>query len=169
MLARNILGLTLALAGGALACGGEEERPRAQPDSGAHDDLHEEDDVIPCPTATPKFEIGMTVAGEDGRIHARLVSAAPVSPRKFENRWVLQFVDAAGEPIPDIRVDPKEPWMDIHGHGGGYPPVVATTGMPGELDFDQVNLRMSGPWRVNFNASSATAGEDVVIFNVCVP
>ena len=171
MLTRSLWCGSFLLVGLALACGGDgASKPESEREHA--DASHEpstEDEVIPCPSSTPTFEPGMSVAGESARITARLVSAQPTAPRKFENSWVLEFVDAEGQPIDDIKVTPNEPWMDVHNHGGGYAPDVVARDEPGQLEFDRINLKMPGPWRLNLNASSAKAGDDEIVIHVCVP
>lgn len=182
MLARlRFFGVVLWGAGALFACGGGE---RAQPvdaggDDGGEEHEHpadpEDDVVVTCPDSIPDFEPGMTVAGDSAsgtnaaRISARLVSASPVAPRKFENSWVVELIDAEGEPIEDVEVKPDEPWMDVHRHGGGYKPNVIVRDEPGQVQLDRINLKMSGPWRLNLNVSSARVGDDVIEINVCVP
>jgi hypothetical protein len=181
----GLLGL-MVLCAGLLACNGSDERS-APVDAGSNgnDASHEgheghegHDEVIPCPSSIPDFEPGMTVAGESedpdsmtpAHISARLVSASPTAPRKFENNWVLEFIDREGQPIQDIDVEPDEPWMDAHGHGGDYKPTVVARNEPGQLEFDRINLKMPGPWRLTLNASSEQAGiSDVIEIHVCVP
>lgn len=180
------LALVWLFAFGLCACGGGEDGSESvdagAQDSGAHDaHAHEpdpEDDELACPATTPAFEAGMTVAGESAdadsmtpaRISARLISANPSAPRKFENSWVFEFIDAEGQPISDIAVVPDEPWMDVHGHGGGYEPDVVAGEQPGQLAFERINLKMSGPWRLRLNASSERAGiSDAIEIHVCVP
>jgi hypothetical protein len=157
------------LVGLALGCGGDDAPKPAHEHEHASPEPSTEDDVIPCPSSTPTFEPGMSVEGEGARITARLVSAQPTAPRKFENSWVLEFVDAEGQPIDDIQVTPQEPWMDVHNHGGGYAPDVVAQDEPGQLKIERINLKMPGPWRLNLNASSATVGEDEIVIHVCVP
>lgn len=166
------VGVVVLLAGGLVACGGG--RDKEQPDASAGDDaaapiVHEDDDVMPCPDRIPTFEAGMIVVGAQKRIRARLVSATPIAPRKYENSWTFEFLDADEQPISDVMVDPQEPWMDVHNHGGGWPPDVVTLDEPGQLEFDRINLKMSGPWRLNLNAHSDTVGDDVIVVEACVP
>lgn len=174
--AKYFSGLVLWVAGGLFACGGGGAKPAdagGGGEEGGHEHEHEPDpadDVVPCPQRIPDFEIGMTVSGTKERIRARLVGASPVSPRKYENSWTFEFLDANDQPITDIEVTPDEPWMDVHNHGGGYPPDVMPVDEPARLEFDRVNLRMSGPWRLNLNASSKAAGiDDVIVVEACVP
>ncbi|HEX6241218.1 MAG TPA: FixH family protein [Polyangiales bacterium] len=159
-----VLGCSLA------ACGDEKkEAPANQPHDAAAHEPHEDDDVEPCPEDIPRFEPGMTVEGESKRLRARLVRASPVAPRKYENNWVLELLDASDQPIEIDDVEPEEPWMDAHGHGGGYEPDVTLLQEPGQVELDRINLFMPGPWRLNVNVKSKAGESDEIILHVCVP
>lgn len=180
----GVFGLLLLGAGCLLACEDSGKQPEpvdagTSEEDASHDGhLEPHDDPVPCPSTIPDFEPGMTVAGESAdtasmtpaRISARLISASPTQPRKYENNWVLEFIDAEGQPIEDIEVDPEEPWMDVHGHGGDWEPTVVEREEPGQLELDRINLKMPGPWRLTLNASSKEADiSDVIEVHVCVP
>lgn len=156
----------------ALGCGGEEHDAADTDAGGASDAAHvheEEEDDAPCPTTIPTFEAGLTVAGRGGLISARVVSARPSSPQVFENDWVLEFIDASGTPIDDIKLTRVEPYMTVHGHGAGYDPTLTPLAEPGRVSLERINLKMPGPWEVRLSAESKRVGVDFIVMNVCVP
>lgn len=125
--------------------------------------------TVPCPADLPAFGPGLTATSDNSLIMAKLVSADPTVPHKYENQWVVDFMDAQGNPVADIQVDSAETYMPVHQHNGGFPPEsMVLTDPPGRVQFDAVNFTMPGPWEVRFQVSSAAVGTDRVVFNVCV-
>jgi hypothetical protein len=167
---------TLALL---LACGGDDPAPgREQPD--AH--VHEHDDAgahamhdastadIPCSDDIPPVEPGREQLGKEGRIRARLLEADPAMPRKGENDWKVLFSTPDGEPITDLSVTRAWTFMPVptHNHSGKFEPEASALEQAGEWSFAGFNFTMRGPWEVRFDLASETAGDDYVVFEVCV-
>lgn len=154
------------------ACSEDSDPTLQDAGSGEQAHGHEEDEGessdVPCPPETPIFEPGLSAPGRASVIEARLVSAAPETPHKYENSWVLEFVDAEGKPIEDIVVDSAKTYMPVHAHGGGTTPKPISLSEPGRVQIDKLNFTMAGPWQVTFQASSASVGKDTIVFDVCV-
>jgi hypothetical protein len=151
-----------------IAAGCGDDKNDAAPPAGGDDAGVEGDDSdVPCPAETPTFEPGLSASGDKG-LTAKLVSADPENPHKYENAWVLDFVDAQGAPLEDIEIDEAETFMPVHRHGGGLTPVPTKLSEPGRVRVEKLNFTMAGPWEVILNVSSAKAGSDTIVFNVCV-
>lgn len=181
---RPYLAILVALVGASCAWACGDETPHTQElgkDSGvesamqdaAHDAAHDapQDDaytVAPCPDSIPDFALGMQAQGEDGNLVVRLRAAAPSPPERFLNDWEVEVVDGEGRSVPDARIDMARPFMPVHGHDGGVAPVVRSLSGPGAFAVDGINLNMRGPWEVQFQIASPTAGSDYAVFHVCV-
>jgi hypothetical protein len=160
----------------AIGCGSENSDDNNAADGGGGAaEAAVEDDAgfpifqIPCPAGTPTFEEGLRVLGNEKHISAKLISAQPSSPQLFENNWVFEFIDAAGNPISDVKLVDARPFMPVHGHDGGFPPEWMALTEPGRVRVDRINLKMSGPWEVTLKVSSQSVGSDSIVVNVCVP
>jgi hypothetical protein len=156
--------LCVALFAGCGDDDGTDSDPVHVHDAGLSDGSYEE---VPCPEDTPEFAIGMEAVGEEGAITGRLLDADPAPPRKFENDWSVEFVDADGEPLEDVEVVRAWPFMPVHGHDGFYDPDVSALEEPGRYRVDRINMWMRGPWEVHFMLTSESAGDDHVVFDVC--
>jgi hypothetical protein len=155
----------------ALGCG--DEQAGSPEDAGYSEDAgHVHDDAgrdAPCSTDIPAFEPGLTVVGNDGLISVRLVSAVPRIPQVYDNDWEVEFIDASGALIDDIKVSRVEPFMPVHGHPGNYDATIVPRSEAGRVSLERVNLKMNGPWEVRMTVSSARVGGDFIVMNVCVP
>ena len=123
---------------------------------------------VPCPDDLDAFSIGMEATGEDGAVMARLLDASPAPPEKFTNDWTLEFVDAEGGAIEDLEITMARPWMPAHQHDGTFAPVIEGLDDPGTFQVDDLNLWMRGHWEVQIDVSSASAGDDYIVFDVCI-
>lgn len=146
---------------------GDDKHDASHPTDGDDAGAESDDSDVPCPPETPMFEPGLSASGDKG-LTAKLVSAAPENPHKYENEWVLDFVDAQGAPLEDIEIDEAETYMPVHRHGGGLTPEPTKLSEPGRVQIEKLNFTMAGPWEVILNVSSAKAGSDTIIFRVCV-
>lgn len=122
---------------------------------------------IACPDSIPDLEPGVTFTGEDGNIRVEIIGASRIPARKYENDWVLQLTYADGEPLDDVEVTRLEAYMPVHMHYSRPPAEVEPREEPGQVDAT-INFIMRGPWEVQLEASSASAGDDYVVLNVCV-
>jgi hypothetical protein len=123
---------------------------------------------VPCPASTPEFKVGLEATGESANVTARIVEADYVPPRKGPNDWQVVFVDGEGMAVEDVAITKAEPYMPVHRHDGRYPPTVTELDDPGAFDVENINLHMGGPWEVRFTVESESAGDDYIVFNVCV-
>lgn len=171
---------TLAWVG---ACGDEEEPSKGghhHHDGGDHGDAgdhhHEdgghgdddEENLKLCRADLPAFEPGLEAEGSSGNIRGRLVSADPAAARKGQNVWVLDFETLDGTPVTDIKVKRAWTWMAVHRHNGTFEPEATAQEEPGRWEFDGISFTMRGPWEARFELASETAGDDVVVFELCV-
>jgi hypothetical protein len=124
--------------------------------------------AAPCPESTPEFRINLEAEGEDGKVVARLLDADNIPPRQFQNDWTIEFNTPGGEPIEDLELVDATPFMPVHGHDGVYPPEVTLLDEPGQFQVDNLNLWMIGPWEVRLRVESESAGDDYIVFHVCV-
>jgi hypothetical protein len=153
------------------ACGDERNAsaPQREVDasSSPDDDSQDETTFEGCPDATPEFALGMQAEGMRGLITGTLLDASNVPPLRYLNDWQVAFVDSAGEPLEDVSIQSARPFMPVHGHDGNVKPVLRATG-PGSFAIKGLNLNMRGPWEIQFQLRSARAGDDYVVFHICV-
>lgn len=143
-----LLGVSVA------ACGGEADESEAP----SQDEL--EDDFKGCPTELAAFTPGLQV--EDAHHTAKLVSAQPTEPERYENHWVVELTPA------EAVVVRGQTFMPIHGHDGRVAPAVKPLPSPGQFAIERLSFTMRGPWEVRLWVSSAAATERLLVFHVCV-
>jgi hypothetical protein len=154
--------VSLGLASTLAACGDDDDDDMTEPDADAS---YPE---APCPEDTPDFRIGLEAAGREDAIVARLVDADPSPPRLYRNDWTIDFLTADGTALEDVEVSEARTFMPVHGHDGGNTPDVNALDGAGRFDFIGLNMWMSGPWQVQLTLASESAGDDYVVFNVCI-
>jgi len=122
----------------------------------------------PCPESTPEFRIGLQATGEEGAVVAQLIDADHIPPRKNRNDWTIDLLNADDMALEDAELTMARPFMPVHGHDGIYEPEVTALDEPGRYQVDGLNLWMTGPWQVQLTVASESAGDDYIVFNVCV-
>lgn len=123
----------------------------------------------PCPEDTPDFRIGLQATGREGVIVARLVDAYPSPPRIYRNDWTLDFLTPDGTAIEDLELSEVRTFMPVHGHDGGPRlPELDALDDAGRFELTGLNMWMSGPWQVQLTLASESAGDDYIVFNVCI-
>jgi hypothetical protein len=150
--------------GAAIRIGGEATDAGADSTDEGDD---EESEFEGCPDSTPTFALGMQAAGMLGHITGTLIGASKVPPERYLNDWTVEFVDEAGAPVEDVSIRSVRPFMPVHGHDGNVKPVVHPE-TAGRFAITGFNLNMRGPWEMQFQLRSAQAGDDYVVFHVCV-
>lgn len=137
--------------------------------------------VGPSSPVASNAESGVAVRVLDG----------PVPPEFGYNTWTIQILDASTmEPLPEARLTWQCAFMSVHGHGSN-PKTVENLGN-GQYKLTNQNLRMLGPWEVQFwidptgamdeykptsniingmacNPTSGLQGKPTVEIKVCVP
>lgn len=137
--------------------------------------------VGPASPVTSNAESGVAVRVLDG----------PVPPEFGYNTWTIQILDASTmEPMPNARLTWQCSFMSVHGHGSN-PKAVENLGN-GQYKLTNQNLRMLGPWEVQFwidpsgampeyvptsniisgmacNPTSGLQGKPTIEIKVCVP
>jgi hypothetical protein len=152
-------GLALAVVLAAVGCGGADvEDEGAGADAGM---------FVACSTELPAFASGLSAVGKHGRITATLLEASRYPPRKYENEWLLTLSDIDGAALLDAHVSRVETFMPVHGHYGRPPADFETLPDSGRMRA-QIHFTMRGPWQVQLDVSSAKAGADELVFEVCV-
>jgi hypothetical protein len=160
--------LTLLLLLGACGDSAPEKVPADETSDAGQDTADEEDaEFEGCPDSTPEFALGMQAEGMLGHITGKLISASNVPPLRYLNDWEVAFVDADGAPIEDVSIRSVRPFMPVHGHDGNVKPVVHPK-QAGRFSITGFNLNMRGPWEIQFQLLSATAGDDYVVFQICI-
>ena len=166
--------LVLALFASA-ACGGDgpvEQRPH---DAGTAADAAEDESpegeeaaFQGCPDSLPAFALGMQARVVEGGIQARLVAASPAPPLRYLNDWTVEFADAEGNALEDVRIESARPFMPLHGHDGNLQPKLRGLSAAGQFSIADLNLFMRGPWEIQLRVHSESAGDGYVVFDVCV-
>jgi hypothetical protein len=170
MSARRPLALGLLLLA---ACGGDDN---AEPMRDAAADAALEDaqpdakeaEFEGCPDTIPAFALGMQAQGKQGKLTAKLISASRVPPLRYLNDWTVELGDAAGAALEDATIRSALPFMPVHGHDGNVQPVVKKLSQPGRFAVSSLNFNMRGPWEVRLLLRSPSAGDDDVVFEICV-
>jgi len=122
---------------------------------------------VACPESIPELEPGVTYEGREGRIRVELIDASRMPARKYRNEWVLALTDMDGEPLDDVEITRVEAFMPVHGHYSRPPADVVPLDEPGQVNAT-IHFIMRGPWEVQLEASSTSAGDDYVVLDVCV-
>jgi hypothetical protein len=128
----------------------------------------ENDGFVGCPESIPPFALGMHQSGDQGRLVATLVDASRVPPLRYLNDWTLDFARADATPAGDVVLTKARAFMPVHGHDGIVPPTLERLAEPGRVRVRGLNFNMRGPWEVQLTLSSASAGDDYVVFHICV-
>lgn len=160
------LALTLALS--FTGCSDDPENEGHDHDAGT-DAGYSDDDDVPCDPGIPPLAPGLSqVGGASMKLKATLVSSDPTPLLKGSADWVVDFTTVDGTPVTDLEFTDVYTFMPVHGHKGTFKPKPMALAEPGRYSFDGLNFSMRGPWQIRFELASPTAGEDVVIFDVCV-
>ncbi len=124
---------------------------------------------VQCPDGAidaSNFLTGMTAMGDNMKIQGKLIAASPQPPTLYNNDWTIQFMDASGNSLTDVKLTKVYAKMPFHGHGKpGYS--MTPLSDPSQYDVG-INLFMRGYFDLQFTVSSATAGDDMVHFYYCV-
>lgn len=140
----------------------------------AHDSghIHPEPDggfpEAPCDPKLPALAIGSEAEGDSKFIYAKVVKVDPLPLLKGTSDWELHFQNKDGDPITDIGVKRAYTYMPVHAHHGTFEPKFSALAEPGNYEFDGFNFTMRGPWQVRLELTSESAGDDFVMFDVCV-
>jgi len=194
---RGMLGIAIVVSG-AVLCGcqadaGDTDAGSAKPDAAMP---AAPDETVHCegkPTLTTGVTSGSKALGAEGLINARLVDANPLPPTistpSMPNPadWTVEFTDAKGEPVTDVELSAVCAYMPAHGHSGP-PKKITAMDEPGRFKLDGLRFTMAGDWEVQFALTSpsisdstaeapnckasgrpAAAGNELVIFRVCIP
>jgi hypothetical protein len=134
------------------------------PDAGG--DVSEDDDaVVYCPDGaidSTTLVIGWPAKGKT--VTAKLVSATPTPPERYNNEWLVDFVDADGKAIEDLNVTGAQTWMPYHSHGK---PGSAAQMSPGRFKL-ALNFQMRGYFQIKLDVKSAKLGSDHIDYYYCL-
>jgi hypothetical protein len=124
------------------------------------------DDFRGCPGEIPSFEPGLEATGE--HLAAKLIAAMPAEPERHLNDWTVELSSLDESSATDAEIARGETFMPTHGHNGGVVPQITALSESGQFQVDRLNFIMRGPWEVRLWLSSASLGDDYVVFHVCV-
>ncbi|MEY4508446.1 MAG: hypothetical protein RLZZ450_568 [Pseudomonadota bacterium] len=159
----------VVLAGLLAGCGADAaDAPVSARGSDAGVPIVEDDSFVGCPEAVAPFALGMRRSGDKGRLGAALVGASHAPPLRYLNDWTLTWTRADGAPIGDVVLTKARTFMPVHGHDGIVPPTLVSSVEPGRVEVRGLNFNMRGPWEVQLSLSSPSAGDDYVVFHICV-
>jgi len=156
-----VLGAVAMLFAAAAGCG--DDRASDEPQASGADAAA----FAACPDTIPSFEVGLSTSGRQGHIEAVLLDASSFPARKYANEWQLELASTGGDALVDVQVTHVETFMPVHGHYGRPPADFEALAEPGQLRAE-IHFTMRGPWEVRIEASSASAGDDLIVFDVCV-
>jgi hypothetical protein len=117
--------------------------------------------------AVAAISAGTTVAADDGTFSVRVIRTNPSPLRKFENEWVVEIIDADGQPIPNADLTEVGSWMPVHQHPAGVDAKIESDGAPGTFKVSPIYLWMSGTWEVTFHVRVGDT-EDKAMFIACI-
>lgn len=151
------------------ACGSDEANETSARDAAVEAAVpDDETEFVGCPDTLSAFELGMEAAGAQGKLKAKLISASPAPPLRYLNDWTVELLDASGAPLEDATIRSARPFMPVHGHDGNVQPVVTPLNERGRFAVNGLNFNMRGPWQVQLSLRSPSAGDDDVVFEICV-
>lgn len=141
-----------------------------KPDAGKHDagtDAGEEDaGSVYCPdSATDSSSLVMGLEAKGKTITGKFVEATPFPPERYNNSWVVDFVDGDGNPVTDLKFTDAQTWMPFHNHG--KPASADAMSEPGRFKL-MLNFNMRGYFEVRLHVSSASLGNDYIVFDYCL-
>lgn len=176
-----VLGLWLTACGDNPAANGQQHDSGEHHDGGDHHDgsdhhdggehhdggAHEAGaDYVPCDPKLPPLEVGSEVVGKV--LTLKVVGVTPLPLLKGTSNWEVELRSNQGELVTDLAVTRAWTYMVVHAHTGNFEPKFTALEEPGHYAFKGFNFTMRGPWQVRFDLSSETAGDDFLVFDVCV-
>jgi hypothetical protein len=125
------------------------------------------DDLCAAEEQLQAYQPGMVVHGELGILDAVLLEAEPTPPSEGFNTWTVLVRDVATcTPQPGVALD-VVPFMPGHGHGSPTTPIVTDHG-DGTYGIEDLNLWMSGHWRVRIAMTNERLVDDDAAFHLCI-
>jgi len=171
----GVMGCALALLAGCPSIGGSGSAGQGghagHMDAGVDAGSDSEDAAVVCPASAVKpgdFHIGATQAGDKGHVTAKLHSATPDPPERYSNTWQLELLDSSGAPLDDTMITKAQAAMPYHGHAPRPATNIDKLSDPGQFEVGLV-LPMPGYFQLQFDVTSASAGDDHIVFEYCLP
>jgi hypothetical protein len=172
----GVMGCALALlagcpsssGSGSAGQGGHAGHSDASVDAGSD---AEDAGMVVCPDSAMKpgdFHIGATQAGDKGHITAKLHSASPDPPERYNNTWQVELVDGSGAPLDDTMITKAQAAMPFHQHAPKPATGITKLSDPGQFEVG-LFLTMPGYFQLQFDVSSPSAGDDHIVFEYCLP
>jgi hypothetical protein len=147
------------LSGGVAACSSNSASPGGA-DSGA-----DAGNVVSCDDPKEQtYAANMQQAGASSVFTFVLVSSDPAPPADDNNIWVVQLLDAGGQPVTDATFKALAT-MPTMTHG--TTPVTITSNGDGTYTFTPLYFFMAGLWQVAITATSGSQ-KDTTSFYFCV-
>ncbi|HEY1696056.1 MAG TPA: FixH family protein [Polyangiaceae bacterium] len=155
------IGLVSLAALAASGCSSKSD-PAADPDGGTGDG----GDVVSCDDSREQtYAANMQVTGDAGVFTFVLQSSDPAPPADETNTWVLQVLDASGQPVTAATLASVTPTMPLMSHGTSTPTIVANG--DGTFQVSGIYLFMGGLWQVAVLAKNGSQ-QDTASFYFCV-
>jgi hypothetical protein len=160
----------LGLAVGFAACPAGSSSGAKKKDAGAHDagfaaNNGGDDAGVYCPAGSTTFLLETEATGK--KLSAKLYDAMPNPPERYNNNWVIDVVDANGEPVADATITKAQVYMPFHQHG--RPATWTAMPEPGRFKL-ALNFFMRGFFevRLTMSSQSAEASNEYIVFSYCV-
>jgi hypothetical protein len=154
-----------AMSGGLVACGSDGRDPSNASDAGTSADtgVVEAADTVSCDDPREQaYAPNMQVTGKTGVFTFVLVSSSPAPPADEQNTWVVQVLDANGQPVTGATLSSVTPTMPLMSHGTSTPTIVANG--DGTFNVSNVYLFMAGLWEVTMSAKNGTQVDSASFF-----
>ena len=154
----RVAALAMALSAGMVACSSNSASP-------AEDAGVDTGNVVGCDSPQEQtYAANMQQPGASSVFTFVLVSSAPAPPADDNNTWVVQLLDASGQPVTDATFTAKAT-MPTMTHG--TTPVTITSNGNGTYTLTPLYFFMAGLWQVAIKATSGSQ-TDTTSFYFCV-
>jgi hypothetical protein len=133
--------------------------------SGGDDAGVDTSNVVGCDDPKEEtYAANMQQSGASGVFNFVLVTSDPAPPANDNNTWVVQLLDASGQPVTDATFTAKAT-MPTMTHG--TTPVTITSNGDGTYTLTPLYFFMAGLWQVAITATSGSQ-KDTTSFYFCV-
>lgn len=155
--------IVLSLTTLVVACGGGDSKPTGQNTNTTQgsNDSNTVANNTDSNTNSDTYADGLTKTGQMGKVQVMLANANPAPPDVGENSWVIEVMDADGQPIDGVTVT-VSPYMPAHGHGTTPADYTGVTADGGLTEVGPFDLFMPGTWETTVKVEGTV--DDVATF-----